>query len=293
MGAEVMEILGHIVYGNVTVWNILVFVTVVIISVLFAKIVRINLKKALSDRIPRNVLDVILKIVYYGIITIAVVSVLPQVGVNLSGLLVAGGIVGLTIGFASQSVVSNLVSGLFLMMERPIRIGDEIRIGDVMGFVEDIHVLSTIVRTYDGVYIRIPNEKVFTSNITNFVANVARRFEYVIGIRYSDDAQKATEIIKKVIEEHPFALRNPPPQIFVNELGDSSVNIVVRIWAPSAVWYSVRMELLWKIKVALEKEGIEIPFPQRVIWFADKHEGGVKSEPGENVFAREDSRDNA
>jgi len=280
-----MEILGHIVYGDVTVWDILVFTAIVTSSVILAKIVRINLKKALSDRIPRNVLDIILKVVYYGIITIAVISVLPQIGINLSGLLVAGGIVGLTIGFASQSVVSNLVSGLFLMMERPIRIGDQIRIGDVMGFVEDVHILSTVVRTYDGVYIRIPNEKVFTSNIMNFVANVARRFEYVIGIRYSDDAQKATEIIKKVIEEHPFALKHPAPEIFVNELGDSSVNIVVRIWAPSAVWYSVKMELLWKIKVALENEGIEIPFPQRVIWFANKPEGGVKNELGENVPA--------
>ncbi len=280
-----MEILGHVVYGDVTVWDILVFITIVTSSVILAKAVRINLKKALSDRIPRNVLDILLKIVYYGIITIAVISVLPQIGINLSGLLVAGGIVGLTIGFASQSVVSNLVSGLFLMMERPVRIGDQIRIGDIMGFVEDIHILSTVVRTYDGVYIRIPNEKVFTSNITNFVANVARRFEYVIGIRYSDDAQKATEIIKKVIEEHPFALKYPAPQVFVNELADSSVNIVVMIWAPSAVWYDVKMELLWKIKVALENEGIEIPFPQRVIWFANRPGGGERDELGENVPA--------
>jgi small-conductance mechanosensitive channel len=287
MGVEVMEILGSLVYGNITLGDILIFAAVVAISVLVAKIVKINLKKALSDKIPRNELDIILKVIYYGIIAIAVVSVLPQLGINLSGLLVAGGIAGLIIGFASQSVVSNFVSGLFLMIERPIKIGDQISIGEIMGFVEDVHILSTVVRTYDGIYVRIPNEKVFTSNITNFVANVARRFEYVVGIRYSDDAQKAIEVIKEVVEEHPFALKNPAPQIFVDELADSSVNIVVRVWAPSSVWYDVKMELLWKIKVALEKEGIEIPFPQRVVWFANL-KGGVKVESAEDVSARKD-----
>lgn len=282
-----MEILGSLVYGNITLGDILIFAAVVAISVLVAKIVKINLKKALSDKIPRNELDIILKVIYYGIIAIAVVSVLPQLGINLSGLLVAGGIAGLIIGFASQSVVSNFVSGLFLMIERPIKIGDQISIGEIMGFVEDVHILSTVVRTYDGIYVRIPNEKVFTSNITNFVANVARRFEYVVGIRYSDDAQKAIEVIKEVVEEHPFALKNPAPQIFVDELADSSVNIVVRVWAPSSVWYDVKMELLWKIKVALEKEGIEIPFPQRVVWFANL-KGGVKVESAEDVSARKD-----
>jgi len=286
-----MDALSYTVYNNVTVWDVLIFTAVVLTAVIIARAVRLNLKKALSDRMSRGELDILLKIVYYGIILTAVVSALPHLGINLSGLLVAGGIAGLVIGFASQSVVSNLVSGLFLMIERPIRIGDQVRVGDTAGFVEDVHILSTIIRTYDGVYIRVPNERVFTSNITNYVANVARRFEYTIGISYSSDAEKAIEIIKRLIDEHPFALRSPSPAIFVDSLGDSSVNIVVRIWAPSAVWYSVKMELLWKIKKALEAEGIEIPFPQRVIWFANA--GGVNIESGENVPAREDSRNNA
>ncbi len=286
-----MDVLSYTLYNNITVWDVLIFTVVVLTAVVVARAVRLNLKKALSDKIPRSELDILLKIIYYGIIAIAVVSALPHLGINLSGLLVAGGIAGLVIGFASQSVVSNLVSGLFLMIERPIRIGDQISVGDIAGFVEDVHILSTIVRTYDGVYIRVPNERVFTSNIINYVANVARRFEYTVGISYSSDAERAIEIIRRIVDEHPFALRNPEPAIFVDSLGDSSVNIVVRIWAPSAVWYSVKMELLWKIKKALEAEGIEIPFPQRVVWFAN--EGGAKIESGENVPAREDGRNNA
>ncbi len=105
------------------------------------------------------------------------------------------------------------------------------------------------------------------------MANVARRFEYVVGIRYSDDADKAVEIIKSVIEEHPLALKNPAPQVFVDNLGDSAVNIIVRIWGPATEWFGIKTELLLKIKKAIEKEGIEIPFPQRVVGFANELRG--------------------
>ena len=189
----------------------------------------------------------------YTIIVIAVLSILPTIGVKLSGLLVAGGIAGLAIGFASQSIIGNLISGIFLMIERPIKIGNSVNIEDIGGIVEDIRIISTTIRTFDGLYVRVPNQKVFTSGITNFVANVARRFEYVVGIRYSDDADKALEIIKNIIDEHPLALQDPAPRVFVDNLGESSVNIVVRIWAPATEWFGVKTELLWKIKKALEK----------------------------------------
>ena len=121
-------------------------------------------------------------------------------------------------------------------------------------------------------YVRIPNDKVFTGKLTNYVANVARRFEYVVGIRYSDDADKAIEIINNLIEEHPLTLKNPASQVFVDTLGDSTVNILVKIWAPTTEWYGVKRKLLWKIKNALEKEGIQFPFPQRELWFNNELE---------------------
>ncbi|MEM4572470.1 MAG: mechanosensitive ion channel family protein, partial [Zestosphaera sp.] len=148
-------------------------------------------------------------------------------------------------------------------------IGDGISLGSVTGVVEDVNIFSTIVRTYDGLFVRVPNSAVFTSNITNYTAHVARRFEYVIGISYGDDAKKAIEVIKKVIEEHPLALKRPEPQVFVDNLGESSVNIIIRVWAPSQEWYTVKMDLLWEIKRKLEENGISIPFPQRVVWFAN------------------------
>lgn len=260
---------------EINVKGAIIFAIVVAFGIITAKIICINVRRSLAEKIPANELNLILKVLNFSIIAIFSLIALPFLGIDLSGLIAAGGFAGLVVGFASRSIVANLVSGLFLMAERPIKIGDQIKVEDVEGFVEDIHILSTIIRTYDGLFVRIPNEKLFTSNIVNLVVNPVRRLEYVIGISYKDDAEKAIEIIRRVVEDHPFALKNPEPTIFVDELGESSVNIVVRVWCPSSVWFDVKTELLWKIKVELEKAGIEIPFPQRVVWLRrDRDESG-------------------
>ncbi|MBE8539901.1 mechanosensitive ion channel domain-containing protein [Geoglobus acetivorans] len=267
-----IDLLGVKIYGDVTIGNFLIAIFIISFGVFLAKVLTTNLRRTLGDRIEKNQRELVLKVVYYIIVLVAFLTALPFLGLNPSGLLVAGGITGIVLGFASQSVVSNFISGIFILWEKPVKIGDQISVAGISGYVEDIGIMSTIVRTYDGLYVRIPNNTLFTSEITNLTGNVARRFEYVIGIRYSDDVDRAVEIIRGVIEKEPFALKNPAPAIFVNDLGDSSVNIVVRIWSPVQVWYDVKMALLSRIKEELEKNGIEIPFPQRVIWFANEPE---------------------
>lgn len=253
-------------------FKLFIVILTLFVTVIASKVITIYLRRSFKEKINKEHLDIILKITYYSIIIIVIVIfVLPALGItDPSSLLVAGGIVGLVIGFASQSIVGNLISGLFLMIERPIKVGNQVNIGGISGFIEDITIISTIIRTFDGLYVRMPNQKVFNDTITNLVANAARRFEYVVGIRYSDDADKAIDIIKGLIEEHPFALKNPGPVVFVDNLGDNAVNILVRIWAPSTRWYGVKTELLWSIKKILEENGIEIAFPQRTIWFANE-----------------------
>ncbi|MFA5613939.1 MAG: mechanosensitive ion channel family protein [Methanoculleus sp.] len=255
--------------GTITVGDILWFAGIIVVGVIIAKVVALNVRRALTERLPKSERELLAKVVYYIIILWAIAVALPYLNFDLSGLLVAGGIVGLVIGFASQSVVSNLVSGLFLMFERPIKIGDNINVADITGSVEDIKVLSTIVKTYDGIYTRIPNEKVFTSNITNYVNNAARRFEYKIRIRYRDDADEAIRLAKEVIAAHPLALKNPAPMIYVDSLGDNGINLIARIWAPARNWWEVRTVLLWKIVKRLEENGIIVPYPQRTLWLAD------------------------
>ena len=265
-----MAILSTMVIGEVTVMDLIIFAIITGISVFIAYVAGFYLKRGLSDTIRKDEMIKIVRLVQILLILAGIFISLPSFHVDFGELLVIGGTAGIIIGFASQRLVTNVGSGAFLMLERPMRIGDSVKIGDTSGTVDDIRVLSTTIKTYEGIYVRIPNETVFTSEITNYDANVARRFEYRIPIRYSDDADHAIYIIGNLLAGHPFVLKNPQPSVYVDELGDNGIIIMVRVWAPSSEWWSVRTEMLSKIKTALEKEGIEIPVPQRVVWLAEK-----------------------
>ena len=251
--------------AQVTVGDLLKFVLVLFFSVLLSRILTLYLRRSLKNKVSKDVSETLLKILHYSILIIVFISVLPLIGFNPSTLLLAGGVTGIILGFASQNIVGNLVSGFFLMVERPIKIGDQVQINDVSGYVIDIRIISTLIRTFDGLLVRIPNQQVFTTNITNIVGHPVRRFEYTIRIRYSDDANAAIFLIENLIDKEPFALLNPPPSVFVSDLGDSSVNISVRIWAPVNEWFGIKTRILWNIKQTLEENGIEIPLPQRIV----------------------------
>lgn len=282
-----MVILSTPIIGEITVLDLIIFATIISVSIVIAKIAGIYLKKHLSDRIKKDEMIKIIRFTQLVIIIIGVFISLPRFKIDFGELLLIGGAAGVVIGFATQRLATNIGSGLVLIFERPVQIGDSVKIGDTVGTVDDIRILSTTIKTHEGIYVRIPNEAVFNSEITNYVANVARRFEYRIGIRYTDDAEHAIKIINALLASHPLVLNNPAPKIYVDELGESSVIISIRVWAPSNEWWSVRTELLLKIKVALEEEGIEIPFPQREIWFAKKQGRGENQIGGDGEAAEE------
>lgn len=252
--------------GKITLLDVLQIVLILIITIILTRLIRLYIKRQMKAKLNKDQLETILKIINYTIIIIATIWILSIAGLNLSGLLVAGGIAGIVLGFASQSIVGNLISGIFLMIERPLKIGEAVNINDTVGIVENISIISTVIRNWDGLQIRIPNETVFTSKIINYVSNQVRRFNYNVGIRYEDDAFKAINIINDILHEEPFVLVNPASLVFVDELGDNSVVIAVKIWAPVSQWYALKQKLLWVIKKTLEENGIEIAFPQRVVW---------------------------
>jgi len=246
--------------------DLLKFVLILSFSIIISRIITLYLRRSFKDKVSKDAGETILKLFYYGTIIIVFIAVLPLTGLDPSGLFLAGGITGIVLGFASQNIVGNLISGVFLMIEKPIKIGDQVEISGTLGFVTDIRIISTLIRTYDGLLVRIPNQQVFTTNITNVVGYPARRFDLKFGIRYSDDADAAIFLIKDLIDKEPFALLNPDPSVFVNELGESSVDLIVRIWAPISEWAALKSKLLWAIKKTLKENGIEMPFPQRLVY---------------------------
>ena len=265
--------LNKIVWGNITFFHLLMAVVILLVAGVIAKVLSLYIRRFLKEKVSKDHLQLIIKIVSFTAYFIAILSAFAVLGLKLTGVLFGGAMAGIILGFASQTIVGNFIAGIFLIIEKPIKIGDQVNIDDMTGFVEDIRIISTTIRTYDGLYVRIPNQTVFTTKMVNYVGNIARRFEYIVGIRYSDNADKAIGIIKDVIEQYPFALKRPKPLVYVDNLGDNAVNIIVRVWAPVSEWYELRQVMLWKIKTTLEQAGIEIAFPQRTLWFANELKG--------------------
>jgi len=277
---DAIGILSYELWG-MSLSNLLTAVLIFYFSYLLAK----KSKDYMMAKTPQSKLpevQVKAKLFYYTLITIAFFLALNIAGITgeLSTLLAAAGITGIVLGFASQTVVSNFVSGVFMYFDRPLRIGDAVRLlptsgTTIEGIVEDIRILSTRIRQWDGTLVRIPNEKLFNSEIINLQRYPARRTTLQIGIAYSADAEKAIRVIEGVLDEEPYVLAKPEPRVFVENMGNSAVNITIWAWVPSSLWIGENLlrskyRLMKKIKEALEREGIEIPFPQRVNWFANE-----------------------
>ena len=259
------------IVGGLTVLSLLIGGIIMAVGIIVAKIAKLLFNKYYAPTLSKDTAQNIGKLIYFGIIIISFLVFTSSTGIDLSGLLVAGGIFAVVIGFATQSVVSKLISGIFLMAEKPAKQGDTIQIPDmsITGTLLDIGTFSSKLRKFDGTVIRIPNEKFFTANIRSLTVSTVRRADATVGIAYKDDIGKAISVIKnEILVTMPFILRIPEPEFRVEELGDSSVNIRVLVWHPKDDWSQAQPILLTTIKRALDKSGIEIPFPQRVIWEA-------------------------
>jgi len=259
------------IVGGLTVLSLLIGGIIMAAGIIVAKIAKLFFNKYYAPTLPKDTAKNLSKLIYFGIIIISFLVFTSSQGIDLSGLMVAGGIFAVVIGFATQSVVSNLISGIFLIVEKPAKLGDTIQLPDmgISGTLLEIGTFSSKVRKFDGTIIRIPNEKFFTSNIRSLTVSTVRRAEAMVGIAYKDDIEKAISVIKNEIKlTMPFVLCVPEPEFRVEELGDSSVNIQVLVWHPRDDWSNAQPILLTVIKRALDKSGIEIPFPQRVVWDA-------------------------
>lgn len=270
MVLEFFDSLSQIeITSGLTLLSLLIGGIIMAVGVIIARTVRLLFTKYYAPKLPQDTAKNMGKLLYFGIIIIAFLVFTSSTGVDLSGLLVAGGIFGIVIGFATQSVVSNLISGIFLMLEKPVKQGDSVELPGIgiSGTLLDISTFSVRIRQFDGTITRIPNESFFTANIRSLTSTPVRRSEAVVGIAYKEDIDGAISVLEKAIQKSlPFVLSIPKPEFRINELGDSSVNIEVLVWHPREDWGEVAPKLLKVAKNALDAAGIEIPFPQRVIW---------------------------
>ena len=200
---------------------------------------------------------------YIALLLLVILAALEQIGVNTTSALAVFGAAGLAIGLALKDSLSNFASGVLIAIFEPFKLNDYVEAGGSSGTVVEVGMFNTILLTPDNKRIIVPNGLVYNDTIVNYSAEDTRRVDMVFGIGYEDNIDQARQLIEDIIGADDRILKDPPPTIAVSELADSSVNLSVRPWVISGDYWPVRADLLEKIKVAFDANGISIPYPQQ------------------------------
>ncbi|MCX4188492.1 mechanosensitive ion channel family protein [Methylophaga sp. OBS4] len=206
------------------------------------------------------------RVATYLVLLVFVVMGLNAIGFNLGVLIGAAGILSVAIGFASQTSASNIISGLFLVAERPFSVGDLIRVGTTTGEVLSVDLLSVKLRTFDNLYVRIPNETLIKSEVTTLTRFPIRRIDLAIGVAYKEDINGVRKVLEKVAEANPLCLDEPKPLFVFLGFGDSSLDMQFSVWVKRENFLELKNSIHEEIKAAFDAEGIEIPFPHRSLY---------------------------
>ena len=243
--------------------NLVIAIVIFVVGKWLAKRVQNTLEALLRNRNVDEVLvDFLGTISSTLIIIVAVIAAVDTLGIPATSFMAVIGAAGLAIGLALKDSLSNFASGVMLVLFRPFSKGDFVDAGGITGTVDEIHLVSTMLTTPDNKQVIVPNALMYGSAIINFSAKDTRRVDMAIGVGYNDDLKVAADVLKKICEDHPKVLSEPATKIFINNLGDSSVDFVVRPWVKSEDYWDVLANVLETAKVELEAAGCNIPYPQ-------------------------------
>ena len=195
-----------------------------------------------------------------------IIAAINQLGVQTASLIALLGAAGLAVGLALQGSLSNFAAGVLIVLFRPYKVGDWIEGGGIAGAVEEVQILTTVLKTGDNKRVIVPNSQIMGTTITNYSANETRRVDLVVGVSYSDDLDKVRKELQDLVDADERILKDPAVTIAVSELADSSVNFVLRPWVKTADYWAVYFDVTERIKKRFDEVGISIPFPQRDVY---------------------------
>ncbi|TVP77716.1 MAG: mechanosensitive ion channel family protein [Puniceicoccaceae bacterium] len=198
-----------------------------------------------------------------ALVVFIVIAAISKLGVQTTSFIAVIGAAGLAVGLALQGSLSNFASGVLIILFKPFQAGNFIKAGGEAGTVVEVGILTTELKTPDSVKIIMPNSSILGGSITNFSAHPTRRVDMIVGVSYSDDLQKAKQLIQDLLAADERVLKEPAPQVAVSDLGDSSVDFVVRPWVNAADYWTFKFDFTQAVKEKFDAEGVSIPFPQR------------------------------
>jgi len=251
------------IYGLKIIGAIIILVVGFIVARIIANVVKRMVGK--SEKMDPGVQMILVKLTRITIVAFAIYASISAVGVETTGLVALIGAAGLAIGLSLQGTLTNVASGVMMMIFRPFTIGHVINVGGDVYIIDEIGLFITKAHIPDGPSVIIPNAKIWGNTITNLSLTFEdrRRVNETIGISYADDIDKAIQIIKDIIAEDEMFLKDPEPMVAVTKLNDSSVDLLVFAWTKRADWFPTRLAFIKKVKQTFDEKGVSIPFPQR------------------------------
>lgn len=248
--------------------NIAAAIVILIIGVMMARWMR---KRLLNSKMTNNHVDATLRPViaaslFYLILAITIYAFLTKLGVPSTSLLAVFGAAGLGIALALKDTLSNIAAGVMLLFLRPLKIGEFVDTANFAGTVQEIGLFATTLKNLEGLYIYVPNREVWRNRLQNFARHTERKFIETIGVGYNSDLKKTQDIVLNILNNVADVKQLPsPPECYVMNFGDSAITLSCRCWIPADNWLARTSDIRIAIKAAFDAEGIEIPFPQRVV----------------------------
>ena len=250
---------------------VIMILTVLFIIVTF-NIIRFFIGKILKGKIGEPRRYMVKKSIKYTGFTLAILYIFKSIGIDTTAILGAAGVAGIVIGFAAQTSVSSLISGFFLLSEKPFAVGDTIRVDSITGVVLAVDLLSVKLRTFDNLYVRIPNETIIKSSVTNITRYSIRRLDLSFFIAYKEDLENVRDILLELAAENQYCLENPPPFFGIDKFDNSGIIILFNVWFEKSNFWDLKNSIIIDIKKRFEAERIEIPYQKIDITIAELSE---------------------
>lgn len=216
-----------------------------------------------AQEVEKTLETFVCNLVRMVLLVIVIIAAIGQLGIETTSFIAIFGAAGLAVGLALQGSLSNFAAGVLIVLFRPYKVGDFVEAAGIAGVVEQVQILTTVLRTGDNKQIIVPNGQIMDSIITNYSANDTRRVDMVVGVSYDDDLDKVRSTLQELIDAEDRILDEPAPTIAVSALADSSVNFVVRPWVKTPDYWGVMFDMTEAIKKRFDQDGISFPFPQQ------------------------------
>ncbi len=253
------------IFNNLHLMNTLYACIILIAGFILTKLITRHIGKIAEKKLSAQQSMLLQKLLFYSLITLVLIVALQQVGFKLGIILGAAGVLTVAIGFAAQTSVSNVISGIFLLIERPFVIGESIQIEGMVGKVQTLDLLSLKIRTYDNRLVRIPNSVVIKSTIININRNRTRRIDLSFGVAYDSDLAKVEHVLLELAKTINGINNEPLPQVYFSNFSASSIDLKYSVWVNTADYARMKKELAFAVKKEFNKHAIEMPFPQVVV----------------------------